>query len=181
MSCVWALLSLVQICMISWRCIYSVLNDTNCNFSKMFLFMQILCDSNWVGYLFVAIIYQQPKNDPPPSPKKFGCSSFCEYKIFTSTTTSNLFHDLVKNVQLSTTTDYWLLTECMACAECAVTLHFIHRKSAAFGWVVNFKMIYQTKLHLYLLPVFASFHFAVTVLALKLHITFTGCWVHWDN
>lgn len=54
----YALLSLVQICMISWRWIYSVLNDTNYNFSKMFLFMQILCDSNWVGYLLVAIICQ---------------------------------------------------------------------------------------------------------------------------
>lgn len=64
----------------------------------------------------------------------------------------------------------------MLSAECAVTLHFIYRESAAFGRAVNFKMIYQTKLHLYLLSVFVSYHFVVKVLTFKLHITFTECW-----
>lgn len=44
--------------------------------------------------------------------------------IFTSTTTSNIFHNLVKNV-LSTSTHNWLLTECicMASVECWMRCH----------------------------------------------------------
>lgn len=65
----------------------------------------------------------------------------------------------------------------MACAECAVTLHFIYGESATFGRAVDFKMIYQTKLHLYLLPVFVSFHIVVTVLTFKFQIAHHIRWM----